>query len=53
MSSQEADELIRTLKIEKKMLEDRLDKVQMQLRLIIIKEAAKDVNARHTIDRRR
>jgi hypothetical protein len=53
MSSKETEELIRALKIEKKMLEDRLGKVQMELRLTIIKESAKDVNARHTIDRRR
>lgn len=46
------DEIIKNLKIEQKMLESRLNQVQMQLRLIIIKESAKDVNARHTIDRR-
>ena len=53
MTTKETDELIKTLKIEKKLLEDRLDNVQKKLRLIIIKESAKDVNARHTIDRRR
>jgi len=53
MIAKENDELIKSLKIEKKILEDRLDLVQKKLRLIILKESAKDVNAHHTIDRRR
>lgn len=46
------EELIKRLKIEQKMLESRLSQVAMQLRLTILKESAKNVNARHTIDRR-
>lgn len=46
------EELIKRLKIEQKMLESRLSQVAMQLRLIILKESAKNVNARHTVDRR-
>jgi len=53
MSQQSSEEVIKALKIEQKLLEDRLKDVAMKLRLIIIKESARDVTANRTAYGRR
>ena len=53
MSEQERDETLKALKIEQKILEDRLKNIAMQMRLIIYKESAKDVTANRTAYGRR
>jgi hypothetical protein len=53
MSEKHPDEVIKALKIEQKLLEDRLKDVAMKLRLIIIKESARDVTANRTAYGRR
>ena len=51
MSNQQPEEVIKSLKLEQRIFEQRLNEVMMKLRLIIIKESAKDVNAHRTINR--
>ena len=53
MGEQHPDEVIKALKLEQKLLEDRLKDVAMKLRLIIIKESARDVTANRTAYGRR
>jgi hypothetical protein len=53
MSEQERDETLKALKIEQKILEDRLKNIAMKMRLIIYKESAKDVTANRTAYGRR
>jgi hypothetical protein len=53
MGEKHPDEVIKALKLEQKLLEDRLKDVAMKLRLIIIKESARDVTSYRTTDRRR
>jgi hypothetical protein len=53
MGEKHPDEVIKALKLEQKLLEDRLREVAMKLRLIIYKESAKDVTANRTAYRGR
>lgn len=53
MSEKHPEEVIKALKIEQKLLEDRLKEVAMKLRLMIIKESARDVTANRTAYGRR
>ena len=53
MSEQERDETLKVLKIEQKMLEERLKDIAIKMRLIILKESARDVTSFRTTNRRR
>lgn len=53
MGEQESEETLKALKIEQKMLEERLKNIAIKMRLIILKESAKDVTSYRTTNGRR